>query len=128
MWHVDADGSEYVFTSGLLWEELGTTVDLSGYAQLSGANFTGPVNFGDSVTADDVTTGALVVTGNASFTNNIQANTINGVTVGSNPKFTDTVFSGAYSDLTGKPTVTGSSTTGITINNHGSTSIGSASG
>lgn len=32
-----------------------------------------------------------MVTGNASFTNNINANTINGVTVGSNPKFTDTI-------------------------------------
>lgn len=116
VWHVDADGSEYVFTSGLLWEELGTAVDLSGYAQLSGANFTGPVNFGDSVTADDVTTGSLVVTGNASFTNNISANTINGVEVGSNPKFTDTTY-----------TTTQSAKTNITISNHTTTSVGSAS-
>ena len=90
VWHVTADGSEYVW-NGSAWEELGTAVDLSGYAQLSGANFTGPVNFGDSVTADDLTTGTLVTTGNASFANNIQANTINGVAVGSSPKFTDTV-------------------------------------
>ena len=90
VWHVTADGSEYVW-NGSAWEELGTVVDLSGYAQLSGANFTGPVNFGDSVTADDLTTGTLVTTGNASFANNIQANTINGVAVGSSPKFTDTV-------------------------------------
>ena len=32
------------------------------------------------------------MTGNASFTNNISANTINGVEVGSSPKFTDTVY------------------------------------
>ena len=39
----------------------------------------------------DATAGDLVVNGSASFTNNIQANTINGVAVGSSPKFTDTV-------------------------------------
>lgn len=115
VWHVTADGSEYVW-NGSAWEELGTVVDLSGYAQLSGANFTGPVNFGDSVTADDVTTGSLVVTGNASFTNNISANTINGVEVGSNPKFTDTTY-----------TTTQSAKTNITISNHTTTSVGSAS-
>jgi len=91
VWHITADGSEYVW-NGSAWEELGTVIDLSGYAQLSGANFTGPVNFGDSVSADDLTAGQLLVTGNASFTNNISANTINGVEVGSNPKFTDTVY------------------------------------
>ena len=60
------------------------------YAQLSGASFTGPVTFGDSVTIDEATLGDLVVNGSASFTNNIQVNTINGVAVGSDPKFTDT--------------------------------------
>lgn len=60
------------------------------YAQLSGASFTGPVTFGNSVSIDEATIGDLVINGNASFTNNIQANTINGVTVGSSPKFTDT--------------------------------------
>ena len=65
---------------------------LADYARLDGANFTGPVSFGDSVSADDLTAGQLMVTGNASFTNNINANTINGVEVGSNPKFTDTVY------------------------------------
>ena len=62
----------------------------SGALQLTGGNVTGPVNFGDSISVDDATLGDLVVNGDASFTNNLQANTINGVTVGSSPKFTDT--------------------------------------
>lgn len=57
---------------------------------LTGGSVTGPVSFGDSVTMDEATIGDLVVNGAASFTNNIQANTINGVTVGNSPKFTDT--------------------------------------
>ena len=64
----------------------------SGALQLTGGNVTGPVNFGDSVSMDDLTTGQLIVTGNASFTNNINANTINGVVVGSTPQFTDTTY------------------------------------
>lgn len=63
----------------------------SGALQLTGGQVTGPVTFGDSVSIDEATLGDLVVNGSASFTNNIQANTINGVTVGSSPKFTDTV-------------------------------------
>ena len=63
----------------------------SGALQLTGGTVTGPVNFGDSVYISDLNAGNLVVTGNAAFTNNIQANTINGVEVGLNPKFTDTV-------------------------------------
>ena len=63
----------------------------SGALQLTGGQVTGPVTFGDSVSIDEATIGDLVVNGSASFTNNIQANTINGVTVGSSPKFTDTV-------------------------------------
>lgn len=61
------------------------------YLKLSGGNVTGAVTFGSSVSADELTVGDLVVNGVASFTNNLQANTINGVVVGSNPKFTDTV-------------------------------------
>ena len=61
------------------------------YLPLTGGNVTGAVSFGSSVSADELTAGDLVVNGNASFTNNLQANTINGVEVGSNPKFTDTV-------------------------------------
>ena len=62
----------------------------SGALQLTGGSVTGPVTFGDTITVDDATLGTMVVNGNASFTNNIQANTINGVTVGNSPKFTDT--------------------------------------
>ena len=62
----------------------------SGALQLTGGQVTGPVTFGDSVSIDEATLGDLVVNGSASFTNNIQANTINGVTVGNSPKFTDT--------------------------------------
>lgn len=66
--------------------------DLSSiYLSLTGGQVTGPVTFGDSVSIDEATVGDLVVNGSASFTNNINANTINGVTVGSSPKFTDTV-------------------------------------
>ena len=70
----------------------GTTYTLkdNGALQLTGGQVTGPVTFGDSVSIDSLTAGDLVVNGSASFTNNIQANTINGVTVGNSPKFTDT--------------------------------------
>ena len=65
-------------------------VNDSGALQLTGGQVTGPVSFGDSVTMDEATVGDLVVNGSGSFTNNLQANTINGVTVGNSPKFTDT--------------------------------------
>lgn len=61
------------------------------YLPLTGGNVTGAVTFGSSVSVDELTVGDLIVNGSASFTNNLQANTINGVTVGSTPKFTDTV-------------------------------------
>ena len=111
VWHVTADGSEWAW-DGSAWQELGTAIDLSGYAQLSGASFTGPVEFGDSVTMDDASINGLVVSGSAVFSNNIAANTINGVTVGSSPKFTDTV-----------PTATQSATTGISIAAHGTGTV-----
>ena len=60
---------------------------------LTGGSVTGPVSFGDSVSIDEATVGNLVVNGSASFTNNLQANTINGIAVGSSPKFTDTTYS-----------------------------------
>lgn len=73
----------------------GTVYNLkdNGALQLTGGSVTGPVSFGDSVSIDEATVGDLVVNGSASFTNNIQANTINGVAVGSSPKFTDTTYS-----------------------------------
>lgn len=76
----------------------------SGALRLTGGQVTGPVNFGDSVYISDLNAGALIVTGNAAFTNNIQANTINGVEVGPNPKFTDTTytFDGIYNASSNK--------------------------
>ena len=62
------------------------------YLKLTGGNITGAVTFGSSVSADELTVGDLVVNGNASFTNNAQFNTINGIAVGSSPKFTDTNY------------------------------------
>ena len=61
------------------------------YLPLTGGNITGPISFGSSVTAEELTTGDLIVNGNASFINNIVANTINGIEVGNTPKFTDTI-------------------------------------
>ena len=58
---------------------------------LAGGSVTGPVNFGDSVTMEEASVGDLLITGNASATNNFQMNTLNGVEVGDNPVFTDTV-------------------------------------
>ena len=72
----------------------GTTYDLkdNGALQLTGGQVTGPVTFGDSVSIDEATLGDLVVNGSASITNNLQVNTINSVTVGATPKFTDTLM------------------------------------
>ena len=82
----------------------------SGALQLTGGSVTGPVTFGDSVSADDVSIGTLSVTGGATFANNIQANKINNVTVGSSPKFTDTV-------TTVTTTGSGNAITAITASN-----------
>ena len=105
----------------------------SGALQLTGGNVTGPVTFGDSITVDEATLGDLVVNGNASFTNNIQANRINGITVGSSPKFTDTNYyhtTGSWSGLTYTATAnggagalaftipTGNTSTTVAIGNH----------
>ena len=72
----------------------GTTYNIkdSEAMPVSGGTFTGPVTFSDTMTAPEANVGDLVVTGAASFTNNLQANTINGVTVGSTPKFIDTTY------------------------------------
>ena len=92
----------------------GTTYNLKdkGALQLTGGSVTGPVSFGDSVSIDEATVGDLVVNGSASFTNNLQANTINGVTVGSNPKFTDT-----NTVTTATTTGSGNAVTAITASN-----------
>ena len=92
----------------------GTTYNLKdkGALPLTGGAVTGPVSFGDSVSIDDATVGSLVVDGSASFTNNIQANTINGVTVGSNPKFTDT-----NTVTTATTTGSGNAVTAVTASN-----------
>ena len=81
----------------------GTTYNIkdNGALQLTGGQVTGPVTFGDSVSIDEAILGDLVVNGSASFTNNIQANTINGIAVGSSPKFTDTTNTTGSSNLTG---------------------------
>ena len=79
---------------------------------LTGGSVTGPVSFGDSVTIDEATVGDLVVNGSASFTNNIQTNTINGVEVGSNPKFTDT-----NTVTTATTTGSGNAVTAVTASN-----------
>lgn len=51
----------------------GTTYDLKdkNALPLTGGQVTGPVTFGDSVSADDLTVGNMVVNGSASFTNGI---------------------------------------------------------
>ena len=92
----------------------GTTYNLkdNGALQLTGGSVTGPVSFGDSVSIDEATVGDLIVNGSASFTNNLQANTINGVTVGSNPKFTDT-----NTVTTATTTGSGNAVTAVTASN-----------
>jgi len=112
------------------------------YLKLSGGNVTGAVSFGSSVSADELTVGDLVVNGAASFTNNLQANTINGVEVGASPKFTDTTytFTGGTNKFTVKPSnatafdvtvtpsitnnVTGSGTSGYLAKFTGANTIG----
>ena len=85
------------------------------YLKLTGGNVTGVVTFGSSVSVDELTVGDLVVNGSASFTNNLQANTINGVAVGSNPKFTDNNTTYTFSNGTNGFTVTPSGGTAQTV-------------
>jgi hypothetical protein len=87
----------------------------TGALQLTGGTVTGAVTFGSSVAADELTAGDLVVNGNGSFTNNLQANTINGVTVGSSPKFTDTVTTVSTSGSGNAVTAISASNGAITV-------------
>ena len=95
----------------------GTTYTLkdNGALQLTGGQVTGPVTFGDSISVVEATIGDLVVNGSASFTNNIQANTINGVAVGNSPKFTDNNTTYTFVNGTNGFTVTPSDGTAQTV-------------
>lgn len=90
-------------------DQNGLRID-TGYLKLTGGSVTGPTTFGDTVSIDDLNAGQLVVSGSASFANNLQANTINGVAVGNSPKFTDTV-------TTATTTGSGNAVTAITASN-----------
>lgn len=100
----------------------------------AGGTFTGEVTFNDTVTASDVTADSLVVQGNTSVVNGLQVSTINGVTVGSSPKFTDTVTTAttsgsgnavtAISASNGALTVTKGSTFSVSTHTHGNITSG----
>ena len=60
------------------------TISASGCLPLTGGTLSGNLDVNAEVSADSISVGG------ASVTNNLQVNTINGVTVGSDPKFTDT--------------------------------------
>ena len=67
------------------------------YLKLEGGIVTGATTFNSSVNAGSISTtgaisaGSLSVSGTTTLTGNLSASTINGVTVGSSPKFTDTI-------------------------------------
>lgn len=100
----------------------------------TGGTFTGEVTFNDTITASDVTADSLVVQGNTSVVNGLQVSTINGVTVGSSPKFTDTVTTAttsgsgnavtAISASNGALTVTKGSTFSVSTHTHGNITSG----
>ena len=95
----------------------GTEYDIkdSGALPLTGGTVTGPVIFQDTTSMDEATIGNLIVNGNASFTNNIQANTINGVAVGSSPKFTDTITTATTSGSGNAVTAISASSGALTV-------------
>lgn len=58
-------------------DQNGLTID-TGYLKLTGGQVTGATSFGSSVSIDALTAGSLIVNGNASFTNGLQAPHLNG--------------------------------------------------
>ena len=98
-----ADISKITLPNGSQYnlKDAASRAELNNVLHLTGGNVTGPVNFGDSVNIDEATVGDIIVTGNGSFTNNFQVNTINGVIVGNNPQFTDTTYSAATESADG---------------------------
>lgn len=109
------DGTSFTGTAAKATADADGNAIKTTYLKLSGGQITGPVSFGDSVTMDEATVGDLVVNGNASFTNNINANTINGVAVGSSPKFTDNNTTYTFASGTNGFTVTPSGGTAQTV-------------
>lgn len=95
----------------------GTEYDIkdSGALPLTGGTVTGPVIFQDTTSMDEATIGNLIVNGNLAATNNIQANTINGVTVGSSPKFTDTITTATTSGSGNAVTAISASSGALTV-------------
>ena len=95
----------------------GTEYDVrdSGALPLTGGTVTGPVIFQDTTSMDEATIGNLVVNGNLAATNNIQANTINGVTVGSSPKFTETITTATTSGSGNAVTAISASNGALTV-------------
>lgn len=109
------DGTSFTGTAAKATADVDGNAIKTTYLKLSGGQVTGPVSFGSSVTIDEATIGDLVVNGNASFTNNINANTINGVAVGSSPKFTDNNTTYTFASGTNGFTVTPSGGTAQTV-------------
>ena len=104
--NISSSGSGNVVTGlsasgGTITYTLGNAGVSGDYLSLTGGTVTGPTTFGDSVSIDDLNAGQLIVSGSASFANNLQANTINGVAVGNSPKFTDTTYSVASTTANG---------------------------
>lgn len=86
----------------------------------AGGTFTGEVTFNDTVTASDVTADSLVVQGNTSVVNGLQVSTINGVTVGSDPAFTDTTYTASSPISISNDNNITHNTSGVTANTYGS--------